>query len=80
MGPIIVVDTGGARMQQELGGLQGIGGMSGMGRAPRRNPFRRSMNYGGDMGGMDTMGSMGSFDSMDNASSPSVNVRVNKMG
>jgi hypothetical protein len=80
MGPIIVVDTGGARMQQELGGLQGLGGMGGMGRAPRRNPFRRSMNYGGDMGGMDSMGSMGSFDSMENASSPSVNVRVNKMG
>jgi DNA-directed RNA polymerase II subunit RPB2 len=77
MGPIIVVDTGGARMQQELGGLQGIGGM---GRAPRRNPFRRTMDYGGDMGSMGSMGSFDSMNSMDNASSPSVNVRVNKMG
>ncbi len=77
MGQIIVVYTGGARMQQELGGLQGIGGM---GRAPRRNPFRRTMDYGGDMGSMGSMGSFDSMNSMDNASSPSVNVRVNKMG
>jgi hypothetical protein len=71
-GPIIVVDTGGARMQQELGG------MGGFSRAPRRNPFRRNMFGGGmdfDMGSSTS----GPNEGGNNGSSSSVNVRVNKM-
>ena len=77
---MVVVDTSSARMQQEFGGM---GGFVGMGRAPRRNPFRRNM-YGG--GGMDYGGGMGgpsmgepSMSGQSEGGSSMVNVRVNKM-